>query len=268
MNWPSDGHQHAGGGVRVLVVVAHPDDEAFGCGSLMLHAAATGAEVTVLCATRGEAGEVTVGVAVPPAGLGSLREQELRDSAGVLGVGRVEVLDFLDSGMDGDPTPGSLVGAAPALVQAEVRRVAAEVGADLLLSLDAADGHRDHAVVRDAAVAVGAELGLPVFLHCLPRSHMRRWADYTASVDPDSVYLRNLDLGTPDEQVTHVLDTDVHLERRWEAIRAHRSQTSPFEGLPEDIQLLFLARDHLIEVGSPGSEVGRRLFGAPLAAAR
>ena len=79
MDRPSDGHQRAGGGARVLVVVAHPDDEAFGCGSLLLHATASGAEVTVLCATRGEAGEVTVGVVVPPAGLGSLREQELRN---------------------------------------------------------------------------------------------------------------------------------------------------------------------------------------------
>lgn len=267
MNRPSDGHHSARGGVKVLVVVAHPDDEAFGCGSLVLHAAASGAEITVLCATRGEAGEVTAGVAVPPAGLAVLREEELRDSAGALGVHRVEVADFLDSGMDGEPEPGSLAAAAPVLVQQEVRRVATETGADLLLSLDGGDGHRDHLAVRHATEAVGAEAGLPVFLHCLPRSTMRRWADYTAGVDPDSVYLRNLDLGTPDEQVTHVVDTTAHLDRRWQAIRAHRSQRSPFEGLPEDLQQLFLTRDHLIEVGTPGSEVGRALFGDPVAAA-
>jgi LmbE family N-acetylglucosaminyl deacetylase len=266
MTRPTESHHSAADGVRVLVVVAHPDDEAFGCGSLMLHAKAAGAEVTVLCATRGEAGEVTAGVAVPPAGLGALREQELRDSAGVLGVDRVELLDFLDSGMEGGPAPGSLAAASPTLVQAQVRRAATETGADLLLSLDAADGHRDHAVVRDAAVAVGAELGLPVFLHCLLRSSMRRWAEHVISVDPDSVYLRTLDLGTPDEQVTHVLDTSAHRQRRWQAIRAHRTQTSPFDSLPEDIERLFLAQDHLIEVGSTRSELGQRVFGAPTAA--
>lgn len=40
---------------RLMVTVAHPDDETFGCGSL-LHAAAAGAQTCVVWATRGEAG--------------------------------------------------------------------------------------------------------------------------------------------------------------------------------------------------------------------
>ncbi|HEV2071149.1 MAG TPA: PIG-L family deacetylase, partial [Acidimicrobiales bacterium] len=96
-------------GRRLLVVVAHPDDETFGCGSLIADAALGGAEVTVCCATRGEAGELAAGCDVPSGSLGGWREQELRDAARVLGVSDVVLLDFVDSGVDGEPAPESLV---------------------------------------------------------------------------------------------------------------------------------------------------------------
>src|SRR5690349_9739463 len=90
---------------RLQLVVAHPDDETFGCGSLLLHAVAAGARTSVVCATRGEAGEGDT------ADLGAVRERELREAARLLGVGRVDLLGFADSGMSGEAVPGSLVGA-------------------------------------------------------------------------------------------------------------------------------------------------------------
>ena len=239
---------------RVLVVVAHPDDETFGCGSLVLHARALGLTVDVLCATRGEAGVVAPGVDVPLGGLGVLREAELREASRILGVREVATLRFLDSGMDGDPAPGTLCHAPASLLEDEISDVVARLAPDVLVTLDGGDGHRDHAAVRDATTAVAGTFRLPVYLHCLPRSVMARWAEHTATVDPDSAYLRGLELGTPDELVTHRLDTTAHLDRRWRAIRAHRSQTSPFEGLPEDLQAAFLTREHLIEVLPAGVE--------------
>ena len=38
-------------------MVAHPDDETFGAGSVIASLAAAGVEVVVCCATRGEMGE-------------------------------------------------------------------------------------------------------------------------------------------------------------------------------------------------------------------
>ena len=235
-------------GARLLLVVAHPDDETFGCGSLLLHAAAVGAATTVCCATRGEAGEVASGVVLPAEGLGALRESELREAAALLGVHDVTLLGFRDSGMDGDADPSTLVGAPSAAVRAAVDEAVEASRPDVVVTLDGSDGHRDHARVRDVALEVAAERSLPAYLHCLARSTMERWAEVMAAGDPGSPYLALGPLGTPDVLVTDRLDTARHLDARWRAIRAHRSQTSPFEGLPDELAREFLCTEHLVRV--------------------
>jgi LmbE family N-acetylglucosaminyl deacetylase len=233
---------------RLAVVVAHPDDETFGCGSVLLAAADQGWRTTVVCATRGEAGAPTPGTHLGSRSLGDVREQELREAATVLGVAAVRLLDFHDSGMDGDPPAESLVGAPYAAVLDAVRRAVTEVDPDVVLTIDASDGHRDHARIRDAAVEAGRERGTPVYLQCLPRSLMHRWASHMASVQPDLAHLREAELGTPDEELTLVVDSSDHLPDRERAIALHRSQTSPYEGLPDELRLAFLTRDHLRRV--------------------
>lgn len=90
-----------GAPTRLLVAVAHPDDETFGCGGLLLHAAAAGTDTYVVCATRGEAGEGGTG----DEPLGVVRERELHRAAAVLGVREVTLLAHRDSGMSGEPQP-------------------------------------------------------------------------------------------------------------------------------------------------------------------
>lgn len=241
----------AGEPPRLVVVVAHPDDETFGTGSVLLHAAATGAATTVICATRGEAGEVTPGSGVDPANLATVREAELRRAATQLGVTRVEVLGFGDSDMSGPAGPATLVGADPADVRDAVRAVLLDVRPDVVVTLDAGDGHRDHAAIRDATLAAVDAAGLAftrVYLHCLPSSLMDRWVAHMASSDPSWQHLELGALGTPDEQVTTEIDTRGHLADRVAAMAEHRSQRSPYEGLPQELFEAFLTREHLIRV--------------------
>ena len=233
-------------GVRLQVVVAHPDDETFGCGSLLLHAAAAGAVTAVCCATRGEAGEWPEEMVLPPGGIAEQREAELRKAAGVLGVGRVDVLDFVDSGMTGDAAPSTLVGADVDDVSVAVRRAVESFAPDVLVTLDGSDGHRDHARIRDVTVRLAQELDLPVYLSCLSRTLMRQWAAWMTEQDPGSAYLALGELGTPDEAVTTRVDSAEHLATREAAIALHRSQTSPFEGLPPDLRRAFLTTEYLV----------------------
>jgi LmbE family N-acetylglucosaminyl deacetylase len=231
--------------MRYLIVVAHPDDESFGCGSVLAHAAASGHETFVLCATRGEAGESRVATD----DLAAMREAELRDAARILGVAGVRVLDHADSGMSGEAAPGTLVGADLSAVARQVGDVMDELRPDVVVTLDAADGHRDHAAIRDATLAAVDAAAHPpgaTYLWCLARSSMTRWADHVrASGDGDNAYLGIAELGTPDDQITTMVDVAAVLPVRWAAIRAHASQASPYDDLPAELQHEFLATDRL-----------------------
>jgi len=204
-------------------------------------ARAAGHDTAVLCATRGEAGESRV----PTDDLAGLREAELREAARILGVGTVRVLDFVDSGMDGAPAPGTLAAAEVADVAGRVRAVLDELRPDVVVTLDASDGHRDHAAVRDATLAAVEGTDATVYLWCLARSSMTRWADHMRAVGGAEAYTALASLGTPDDEITHTVDVTAHLDARWAAIRAHASQASPYDDLPADLQHDFLATDRL-----------------------
>ncbi len=244
-------------GRRLLVVVAHPDDETFGCGSVIADAAAAGAHVTVCCATRGEAGELREGCSLGHGTLGDLRVAELRAAGQLLGARDVVLLDFLDSGMSGDPDPATLVGAPFEVVVDAVADVVRTVDPDVVVTLDATggDGHRDHVRIALATTeAVRREAaGTSLYSWCIARSLLVRWLEGLRAANPDSGHL-DLDateLGRPDGDITTVLDVAAHLDLRRRAIDLHASQHSPYEGMPDDLVDAFLRHDRLVRVEPP-----------------
>lgn len=163
---------------RLLLVHAHPDDESILTGATMARAVAVGAQVTLLTATRGEAGEVyppeLAHLAGDPAGLAAVREQELAQAMTQLGVRDVRFLTpepedpvrrWVDSGMAGTRAapspPGQLPFAAADRRQtaAAVARVIRELRPDVLISYDehGGYGHPDHIAAHHAALG-GARL--------------------------------------------------------------------------------------------------------------
>jgi len=217
--------------MRLLVVVAHPDDKSFGCGSVLAHAAANRYDAAVVYATLGEAGESRI----ETDDLAALRESELRAAAAILGIGLVRLLGHVDSGITGEPPPGALVSVDPALLAAEVQAVIEELRPDVVVTLDASDGHRDHVDVRDAtltAVDASAHPAAAIYLWCPARSSMTRRADNMGTNGRGDAYLAITELGTPDADITLVIDVEEHLATRCAAIRAHRSQASPTTTCP------------------------------------
>ena len=73
---------------------------------------------------------------------------------------------------------------------------------------------------------------------------MSRWAEHMAAIGGGEAYLGQ-ELGTPDDEITLVVDVGAELDTRWAAIRAHASQASPYDDLPPELQHEFLATERL-----------------------
>lgn len=255
---------------RMMVVVAHPDDETFGCGSLLAHASARGVVTAVVCATRGEAGSDASPSERTSTDLAAVREQELRAAASLLGVARVQVLDWQDSAMSGEPAPGTLMAAPLVDVASAVAASIDDFEPDIVVTLDASDGHRDHAHIRDATLAAIERAGhrpTRTYLECLPRELMLEWTAILAERDPDSEHLRIEQegpgaLGTPTVDITTVIDTTEYLEIRAKAIAVHASQVSPYDAMPTGLRREFLGAEHLRRIDPPwtGGPIETALF--------
>jgi LmbE family N-acetylglucosaminyl deacetylase len=152
----------------ILAVLAHPDDESFGMGGTLALYASRGMQVHLVCATRGEVGEVSPELLKGFDSIANLRESELRCAAGVLGLSGVHFLDYRDSGMPGSPDNShSQALAAQPLddVAAKVVHYIRTLKPQVVLTFDPIGGYRhpDHIAIQRATVRAFEQAGNPDF---------------------------------------------------------------------------------------------------------
>lgn len=167
---------------RILAVLAHPDDEAFGMGGTLALYASKGVEVYLACATLGEAGIVPEGFLNEGQSVADLRGSELDCSAKNLGLKEVIRLGYRDSGLLGWPDnthPNALINQPLELVVDRIADVIKQVQPDVVLTFDPIGGYRhpDHIRVHEATVrafanvrAINASAGIPkaLYFHTIP----------------------------------------------------------------------------------------------------
>src|SRR3569832_2530274 len=86
--------------LRLMCVLAHPDDESLGMGGTLAKYSAEGVETYVVTATRGEKGRSGREQPVTPEAVGRIRSAELRAAAAELGVRELNFLGYCDSALD------------------------------------------------------------------------------------------------------------------------------------------------------------------------
>ncbi len=141
----------------LLAVLAHPDDETFGMGGTLALYAQRGVEVHLVCATRGEVGEMDERLMVGFSSVAERRESELRCAAGTLGLSGVHFLGYRDSGMPGSPDnqhPQALAAQPVAIVAGRVAHYVRLLRPQVVLTFDPIGGYRhpDHIAIHNATV--------------------------------------------------------------------------------------------------------------------
>ena len=228
---------------RLLLVHAHPDDEATGTGATMARHAAAGDRVALVTCTSGELGEVVADdlahLRGDPDALGRYRRDESAAALAELGEVHHHWLGgpgrWRDSGMAGDESntaAGAFAAAEPEQVTRAVVEVLRAERPHVVITYDdhGGYGHPDHIAAHNAVMraldpaadpSYAPELGQPwdvpkVYWQTLPESVLER---ARAAGAPDFAPRT-----TPDEQLSAVVDGRPHHQAKLAALRHYRSQ--------------------------------------------
>jgi LmbE family N-acetylglucosaminyl deacetylase len=230
----------------VVFFHAHPDDEAIATAGTMASLSDQGHRVVLITATRGELGEIPEGLAEGES-LADRRFAELQDACRIIGVHRQTYLDYLDSGMAGEPSnerPGCFAAADVDEAAAALAEILSEESTDVLVTYDehGGYGHPDHIQVHRVGMRAAELAGTPVvYLSTINRDFVGGLAEQLASSEwePPEGTVDDLDtFGEPAARITTHVDVSDWIGHKREAMAAHASQigeTSFFLSMPPEV---------------------------------
>ncbi len=240
---------------RILGFFAHPDDE-LSTGGTLARYAASGAQVTLVCATRGEAATI---YSPPEYGatrenLGEVRTDELECCCDTLGISDLRWLDWPDGGVAGVDRDEAV-----ATVVAILRAVRPQV----MLSHPAHGGypHPDHIAVHEIALSAWSAAAEPgyrpdlgpavevakLYARAIPQSFFESspaFADFRVSLNGEQLRF----FSTPDDEITAVMDVAAWSQQRAAGWECHKSQHNPngmFSQVSDEVQRAFVSREYL-----------------------
>ena len=210
---------------RILLLLAHPDDETFGPGGTIAKYADEGAEIYLATATRGEVGMVGDPPFTDRAHLGEVRAAELQCAAGILGIRKVSFLGFPDGQLASTPRERIV---EKAVEQIRWTRPHVLIG----FGPEGVSRHPDHMVMCSVALeAFDAAADRSRFPHQIGSgvSPWAPWKLYQFEIAQEVFDAWGVPLaGVPAAKLTTIVDTSAHVERKIEAFYSHRTQAKDY----------------------------------------
>lgn len=260
---------------RVLAVYGHPDDEGQVTGTMAALVAA-GATVTLVCATRGEVGEISDPALATPENLWYVRELELRAAMAQIGLRDVRFLPYRDSGMadtSENDDPRCLHQQPAELVVRDLVAIMRDLRPHVVFTWDPTGGygHPDHIAVHthtvaafDASGAAGqypdaGEPWAPQRLYWGAFT-MKRFAGMFLEMErrgllPDPIDPARRErfekaMAEPDAPVSNVVEVHDFTASKRLAATMHRSQfgeNSMMARIPEDMRAQFYGEERFFQ---------------------
>jgi LmbE family N-acetylglucosaminyl deacetylase len=234
--------------LKLMCILAHPDDETLGTGGILAKYAAEGVETYLITATRGERGWMGDEKDDPGLeALGRWRTGELQAAAQVLGLREVHFLDYVDGDLD-QAEPSEAIGK----IVTHLRRVRPHV----VVTFDpfGAYGHPDHIAISQltqAAIVAAADgringAGPHRVAKLYYTADSQELADaYLSTIGDISMNVDGIERRArpwEDWAITTRIDTARYWRQVWQAAACHRSQLPEYERLsqlPEEVFLKF-----------------------------
>jgi N-acetyl-1-D-myo-inositol-2-amino-2-deoxy-alpha-D-glucopyranoside deacetylase len=254
---------------RLMAIFAHPDDETFSIGGTLAQIAAEDVEVTLVVATRGEEGEIAPAVDADRSSLADVREGELNCAAQALGVDRLHILGYRDSGMEGTPAnehPQAFINAPAEEVIIRLVELIREHRPEVVITFEpnGGYGHPDHIAIhrytRQAFSAAADPDAYPqageaweasrLYYTAIPRSFFdemrQRMVEYGIDIS-ELDWLDSDENHWTDEDIDLIMDVSGSVDDKWAALECHQTQFGSdhlFRRLPTDISKSLMAKEY------------------------
>ncbi|MBI1869451.1 PIG-L family deacetylase [Candidatus Gottesmanbacteria bacterium] len=209
--------------MKIVLVYAHPDDESFSVGGTLAKYKHRAENVSLICATRGEAGSCGDPALCKPWELGEVRSKELKRAAKILGIKNIYFLGLRDATLAQFTTDFLAKLIVPILKDEKPDVV-------ITFAPTGISGHNDHIKISQVAKKAFQEY-----------SKKNRLSKLYYSTLPESIIqtlrreglIRNVFsrpfAGTKDEKITTKVAVKKFLPTKFKALKCHKTQHKDWE---------------------------------------
>ncbi len=224
--------------LRLLAILAHPDDESLGFGGTFAKYADEGVETYLITATRGERGRF--GDAPQSPGLdivGKTRTQEVLAASDILGIKEVHFLDYIDGDLDKVPPKEAIE---------KITNLIRKIQPQVVLTFDpfGSYGHPDHIAISQFSLAavMNANSKSPIDNNlpwAVSKFYYLAWPSEIMGAYEEA--FKQMAFKVDDEtreaipwpnwSITTKINTAKYWRQVWEAVNCHQTQISIYNKL-------------------------------------